>query len=194
MKIIRNRWVFSVLLLAGVGLGVALSWAAMDTIIHATGDDEFCSSCHSIAPMGAAYREDIHGGNNPAGWRATCSQCHIPQDNSLHYLVVKGYHGIVDPTMELIKDPHDIDWHGNRERREEYVYDSGCLNCHLKLQDAETDNRRAQRSHKRYFSDPDDYSCVECHENVGHSRLDYHLEAMGWKKPVEAQASVVSED
>ena len=194
MNIFRNRWVVGTLLLGGLGLGVALSWAAMDTMIHATGDDKFCGSCHSMAPISASYREDLHGGNNAAGWRAACSQCHIPQDNALHYLVVKGFHGVVDPTMELLKDTHDIDWHGNRERREDYVYDSGCLSCHLYLQEQTTDNRRAQRSHKRYFSDPDDYSCVECHENVGHARLEYHLEDMGWEKPVEEKDEVDSAD
>ena len=178
-----NKYIKIALIAAGVGLGVAASWAVMDTMIHATSDDAFCGSCHSHAPISASYREDVHGGANPAGWRATCSQCHIPQGNSLKYLWVKGVHGVVDPTMELLKDPHDIDWHGNRERREEYVYDSGCLSCHLYLQESSEGNRRAFRSHRRYFKDPDDYSCVECHENVGHSRLGYHLEAMGWQKP-----------
>lgn len=189
MKLLRNRFFVAVLALAGIGIGVAASWAVMDTMIHATGDEEFCGMCHSLAPMSASYLEDLHGGNNAAGWRATCSQCHIPQGNAVHYLLVKGYHGVVDPAMELLKDPHDIDWHSNRERRQEFVYDSGCLSCHRYLQEQTTDNRRAMRSHKRYFSDPDDYSCVECHENVGHHRLEYHLENMGWKKPATEAAA-----
>ena len=124
-----KRILLGIMALAVLGIGSALAWALMDTMIHATGDHAFCSSCHSHAPIGASYEEDVHGGNNRVGWRATCSQCHIPQDNSLHYLWVKGLHGVVDPVMEMIKEPHDIDWHGNRERRNEYVYDSGCLSC-----------------------------------------------------------------
>jgi len=100
-----------------IGVFVTISWAVVDTGIHATGDYEFCTGCHSHIPIGTSFREDIHGGNNSAGWRATCSQCHIPHDNALHYLWVKGVHGVVDPTMEILKDPYDIDWHGNRERR-----------------------------------------------------------------------------
>ena len=153
----------------------------MPTSRHATGDHEFCSSCHSHAPIGSSYRESLHGGNNPTGWRASCSNCHIPHDNALHYLWVKGIHGVVDPTMELLKDPHDIDWHGNRERREDYVYDSGCLSCHVYLQEKSQANRKAFRPHRRYFSS-DDLTCVECHEQVGHARLGQHLEAMGWHK------------
>ena len=88
-----------------------------------------------------------------------------------------------DPLLALIKEPEDIDWHGIRERRAEFVYDSGCLECHKYLQEATEGNRRAFRAHRRYFRDPADYSCVECHENVGHNRLGYHLEAHGWPAP-----------
>lgn len=182
MKIFRSRWFLVLIGLAALGVGVAASWAVMDTMIHATEGDEFCSNCHSHAPIGASYREDSHGGNNPAGWRATCSQCHLPQSNSLHYLWVKGVHGVVDPTMEFLKEPLDIDWHGNRERREEYVYDSGCLSCHLYLQEKTEGSRKAFRAHRRYFQDPDDYTCVECHKHVGHNRLGHHLEEMGWQQ------------
>lgn len=180
MSLFRKRWLWVLLGLAGIGIGVAASWAVMDTVIHATGDYEFCTSCHSHAPIGSSYRESLHGGNNAAGWRASCSDCHIPHDNALHYLWVKGVHGVVDPTMEILKDPYDIDWHGNRERREEYVYDSGCLNCHKYLQQQTEGNPKAFRAHRRYFGSNPDLSCVGCHEHVGHAELGNHLEAMGW--------------
>ena len=169
-------------ILAGIGVAAALSWAAMDTMIHATGDDEFCSACHSHKPISTSYREDVHGGNNATGWRATCSDCHIPSDNALHYLWVKGVHGVVDPTMELLKDPYDIDWHGHRELRERYVYDSGCLKCHKYLETSTLPNRKAFRPHRDYFRNPDELKCVSCHEHVGHARLGIHLEEHGWIK------------
>jgi cytochrome c-type protein NapC len=40
----------------------------------------------------------------------------------------------------------------------------------------------AALAHKRYFSGETDRMCVSCHENIGHNRLGYHLEQMGWKK------------
>lgn len=189
MKTSSKRFLVIVAGLAGAGIFAVVSWAALDFAFHATGDYEFCTSCHGYEPIAAAYREDIHGGNNPVGFRAACNDCHLPHDNPLHYFVVKAKHGVVDPTMSLIKEPHEIDWHAIRERREEFVYDSGCLECHKALQDATADNRRAARAHKRYFSDPDDYHCVECHDNVGHSRLGYHLEAMGWPAPAAQDGS-----
>ena len=70
-----------------------------------------------------------------------------------------------------------------RERREEFVYDSGCIECHKYLEEATEGSRMAFRAHRRYFSgERDDLTCVGCHENVGHHRLGYHLEAMGWHR------------
>lgn len=187
MKLLRNRLVMTVFGLAALGGIAVLSWAAMDTAFHATSDYEFCTSCHAYAPIAAAYRESPHGGNNEVGFRAACNDCHLPHDNALHYFLIKAKHGVVDPTMELLKEPHEIDWHAIRERRTEFVYDSGCLECHKYLREATEGNRRAFRSHKRYFNDPDDYSCVECHEDAGHNRLGYHLEQAGWIKAEEAE-------
>ena len=86
-----------------IGMGIAASWAMVDTGIHMTSDDEFCSGCHSHQPIGSSYRASLHGGNNAKGWRASCSQCHISHESSLHYLWVKGIHGVVDPVMELLQ-------------------------------------------------------------------------------------------
>ena len=167
---------------AFIGVGIAASWALMDTGIHMTGDDEFCTGCHSHKPIGTSYRDSLHGGNNKQGWRATCSQCHISHDSSLHYLWVKGVHGVVDPVMELLKDPYDIDWHGRREKREHYVYDSGCLSCHKNVEQQSLANPKAFLPHRDYFANPDQHQCVSCHKHVGHDVLGIHLEQMGWEK------------
>jgi len=181
---VPRRLFFRFGIAAGViAVFVSLSWAVVDTGIHATGDHEFCTSCHSHKPIGTSYREALHGGNNAAGWRASCSDCHISHANALAYLWVKGVHGVVDPTMELIKDPYDIDWHGRREHRERYVYDSGCLQCHKYLKDVSQANAKSFRPHRKYFSGTDkSLKCVSCHEHVGHANLGIHLQAHGWEK------------
>ena len=89
---------------------------------------------------------------------------------------------MVDPTMEILKDPYDIDWHKHRERRADYTYDSGCLSCHLYLQEQSEGNSKAFLPHRSYFKPDNDQQCVDCHKHVGHTDLGNHLEAMGWKK------------
>lgn len=171
-----------VALLAIIGVGAIASWAALDTAFHATGDYEFCTGCHAYEPIARAYREDLHGGNNPAGVRAACNDCHLPYGNSLHYFIVKARHGIVDPTMALIREPHEIDWHALREERERFVYDSGCLGCHKYLAETSAANSKAFRPHRSYFAGETEKQCVSCHKHVGHNRLGYHLENLGWKQ------------
>jgi cytochrome c-type protein NapC len=171
------------LVLAAIGIGVVASWMVLDTAFHATGDYDFCTGCHAYAPIAAAYREDIHGGNNAVGFRAACNDCHLPHDNALNYFLVKARHGVVDPVMEILKEPHEIDWHGIREHRESFVYDSSCLECHKNLEQVSERNPKTLLAHRSYFTNSDDYRCVGCHKHVGHNRLGYHLEQMGWPAP-----------
>ena len=91
MSMQRSRLLLVAAIAAGIGIVMAASWAIVDTGIHATADHGFCTGCHSHEPIGSSYRESPHGGNNSAGWRATCSDCHIPQDDALHYLWGKGH-------------------------------------------------------------------------------------------------------
>ena len=167
---------------AAISFFITLSWAVVDTGINATGDYEFCTGCHSHKAAGTSYREDLHGGNNRVGWRATCSDCHISHDNSFSYLWVKGVHGIVDPAIGLVEDPYDIDWHAKRENRGTYVYDSGCLNCHKYLEQSSNENRSSFLPHRKYFAEQEELTCVSCHAHVGHSNLGAHLQEQGWLK------------
>ena len=48
-----------------VGLVVAASWAGVEVLVKETGNEAFCAGCHSMKPMAAAYRDDLHGGRNP---------------------------------------------------------------------------------------------------------------------------------
>jgi cytochrome c-type protein NapC len=96
---------------------------------------------------------------------------------------VKAHHGIRDPLMEMIKDPYDIDWHGHRELRENYVYDSACISCHKNLEERSQANSKAILPHRDYFAEPDRFTCVGCHKHVGHHALGNHLQAMGWELP-----------
>ena len=177
------------LAILAVGVAVAgvfamLSWVVIDTALHATGDFEFCTGCHAtMAPLAAAYKQDKHGGNNPQGWRAQCVDCHLPHDNAFHYLLIKAKHGIVDPFMEITKKTFDIDWHGNRQFREKFVYDSGCLSCHKYLDTQSQASGKAFLPHRSYFQGDSGKACVSCHQHVGHFELGRHLEESGWRLP-----------
>ena len=154
-----------------------MSWLVTDEGITASSSAKFCVTCHSMELFERAHNDDVHGGNNAHGVRATCAQCHLPHDNSINYLYTKARTGIHDLWVENLGDPDNIDWQAKRAHREEYVYDSGCITCHANLEEATKATPKALIAHKPYFLGQTDDKCVTCHENVGHADLSARLSA-----------------
>ncbi len=172
--------------LAGGGLGVGLIIALSTSfMIHMTSHAEFCGSCHAMQPVKMAYDEDIHGGNNPFGFRAKCADCHLPHDGTIHYLWVKQISGLRDTLEAIFKDSSKTDWKKKSERRAEFVYDSGCLQCHTRLTDSPKMAKWKREIHQRYFKYKDNnenFRCVNCHQHVGHKNLLKHTKEFFQKK------------
>jgi cytochrome c-type protein NapC len=174
MGVIRFLFKLAVTFLI-LGAVVAGSWVLMETAISETSDLQYCTTCHSMVPMGKTYEQDVHGGANVNGIRAECTECHLPHESRLRYLLAKSRTGTHDVWAELTKDTNAIDWQAMRERREEYVYDSGCVHCHSNLQRATEINTKAFVAHRPYFLGETDEQCVSCHEHVGHHELGEYL-------------------
>lgn len=148
-------------------------------VMHKTGDDKFCNTCHSwMDPMTQTYLSGSHGGNNPSGVKASCVSCHLPHDDSkLHYTFKKALNGITEISYMLVNSPEDMDWETNRKNREKYVFDSGCLSCHANITQANTKNEGAKFMHEQYLksqksNDKEKLTCVSCHKNIGHEDLE----------------------
>ncbi len=158
----------------GVILGSALTLGVAQ-FMYVTGGDGFCKSCHSMTPMYESYLQDVHGGKNKVGVKAECAACHLPHDNILKYAYKKSVNGIVEGAITLFGDPEHKDWEAHRKNRADFVFDSGCLSCHEDLQSVSAKNQKAFLPHKDYFAKNINKKCVECHENVGHKNLGFHL-------------------
>ena len=167
-------------ILGGIGVVVVfvlISWMATETGIEFTSEPSFCGSCHVMTPMVDAYQESVHGGNNPFGVAARCTDCHTDHRNAFTLLWSKGRSGIHDIWVVLTQDEFALDWEANRQRRAEFVYDSGCLQCHRNLAAISS----GHDAHAKYFAGAVQSKCVDCHENVGHKNLRRHLSA-GWQR------------
>jgi cytochrome c-type protein NapC len=161
------------LLIALVALFILpfLSWSIGEESFAATGDADFCESCHSMQPFVAANADNSHGGNNDYGIKAECTDCHLPHDNAVNYFFTKVETGVHDIWVETFGNPEDIDWLSKTEHREEFVYDSGCLTCHSELESATAD----EKEHDDYFAGRTTSKCSTCHEEVGHTNTKQHL-------------------
>jgi len=148
-----------------------ISWMSLETGVEITSHADFCNICHSMEPMVRSYQASIHGGNNPRGIMTACTDCHVSHENVFKHFLGKAQSGTHDAWVTLTRDESTIDWQALRAKREEYVYDSGCLTCHRNLEAATMD----KETHTNYFANVTDTQCVTCHEEVGHSNLNKYL-------------------
>lgn len=160
-----------------LGVFAVASWAVTDFAFHRTAGADFCAGCHTMEPMTRAWRDDVHGGSNPHGLEAQCVDCHLSHSSPLAYFYTKAVFGLNDVYSQTFKDVYAIDWHALRERRESYVFDSGCLECHANLENAQRTDNKALVAHRPYFLGRIDKQCVSCHQHVGHRNLGTYLNA-----------------
>ncbi|MBR8465068.1 NapC/NirT family cytochrome c [Campylobacter sp. faydin G-140] len=147
-----------------------------NTLIHSTGDDKFCVSCHEwMDPFVKTYQKSTHGGTNKIGFKAKCVDCHLPHDSYIKYVFQKALNGASEVTHMAFNDAKDANWQENRKNRDKFVYNSGCLSCHKTILDINSTNKNIDDMHKIYIdfkdSKTDKVSCVSCHKNVGHKEL-----------------------
>jgi cytochrome c-type protein NapC len=155
------------LIFCGIIIGLFLSLMAAE-MIERTSGVTFCSSCHSMKGVSRSYAEDIHGGMNPLGFKAKCTDCHLPHDSVFHYLTAKAYTGAKDVLGEIFW-AKSFDWIANLQNKEDFTYTSGCLKCH-DLGAIHYDIPKAFSAHKDFLSGKVK-SCLQCHENVGHKNI-----------------------
>ncbi len=171
------------LLGVGIVVGLIISYIVVEAV-KLTSGPAFCKSCHVMVPMYKAYSKDTHGGWGYSGFVAHCTDCHLDHSSTLKYLINKVQVGLHDFKVYVFMDPDAVDWHGKREHRRHFVYDTGCLHCHENLLAATMKKRRAFIAHKAYFSGKlivrigehkDKARCVDCHKHVGHKDLGKYL-------------------
>lgn len=162
--------------IAATPVVVTAAWMLTESALEATSGPDFCTSCHIMEPFASSFRADIHGGSNPRGLSALCTDCHLRHDSLAAYLWTKAQFGIHDLWAQLTYDLDAIDWQESLTRREELVFDSGCLLCHRELEDARGNNA-AFIAHRPYFLGEIERKCVSCHSQVGHHDLASALTA-----------------
>jgi cytochrome c-type protein NapC len=167
-------WIIVTLLVA-LPLLLSAGWVIAQYGIQETTEVEFCTSCHSMSPMGESYRMDVHGGRSVHGVQASCSDCHLPHDNPLTFVLAYWRRLLGDGWVELVHGTQATDWEALRDERESYVFDSGCLGCHRNLLNAFPRNTDGYAAHKTYFGGETHEKCVSCHMSVGHKNLGASL-------------------
>jgi len=174
----------AMLLILGGLAGVSISYGTAYGI-HKTSGEKFCVSCHEMDPMVATYKADVHGGSGELGASARCVDCHLPHDSLANYIFTKAKNGILEVGIHFFGEPEKIDWVEKLKHRDQYVYDTGCMECHGNAFDKNLVNlsKQAQKMHNHYsklkYTDKE-ITCASCHFDAGHKGL---RNALNYYKP-----------
>lgn len=173
------------LLIGGIVLGV-LFWGAFNWSLELSNKETFCISCHEMEKnVYLEYRDTIHYANR-SGVRATCSDCHVP-DQWIYKMIRK-----IRATNEL--------WHkaiGSIDTKEKFqakrltlaMYEwkrmkktdsRECRNCHhFDYMDYSEQGRRSANIHDKGFAEGK--TCIDCHKGVAHELPEFDEEAVNAK-------------
>ncbi|MCF6258428.1 MAG: NapC/NirT family cytochrome c [Gammaproteobacteria bacterium] len=162
----------SLSVITGVLIVGALLVIGFHSALNATNTESFCISCHEMGIAYEEYKDTVHY-KNRTGVRATCSDCHVPQD--------------FGPKMiAKIRAAKDV-WHhligtiDSKEKYENYRLTMAkavwqnmeetdsreCRVCHtVASMDFEEQQGRAARKHQKMAEKGQ--TCIDCHKGVAH--------------------------
>ena len=172
----RTKWLLGIPL--GGFLAFGLGMAALGTtnyILHETGKNEFCYTCHSIElNVKPEYEASSHF-SNTSGVRASCADCHLPHDNWFELTWTKATEAldIIPELTGKIATPEKFEAH--RAEMAELVWrqfrdnDSKfCRSCHsVGAMDLASQERRTARRHAQ--AEEKGQTCVQCHYGIVHA-------------------------
>jgi nitrate/TMAO reductase-like tetraheme cytochrome c subunit len=171
----RARWWLLLFVLIVGGFLGAGAVVGSTFIYHDTSTDAFCTSCHSMVPVGndPHYIQSAHRSNN-AGVRPSCGSCHIRQDNwflETYDHVTSGVRDVIAEYTTDVSNPKV--WEKRRvelahEVRETMrAQDSAtCRSCHDRVAVQPT-SQRGQAAHALMREGR--MTCIDCHFNLVHA-------------------------
>ncbi len=158
-----------------VGLGLLLGGIAMvgfDTVLHATSTETFCTSCHEMDIPTAQWQKTSHYAN-AGGVRATCSDCHIPQEFVPKMIrKVEAAREVWGSITGVIDTPEKYAAHALTMKQREIgrlrANDSQeCRNCHERdKMVTELQTAKAQQYHSAL--ETQGKTCIDCHAGIAH--------------------------
>ncbi len=155
-----DQWKVPVIILLGIFVGLGAYVLKLSKAHSYLGDaPETCVNCHVMAPQYATWSHSSHREV------ANCTECHVPQHNMATKYYFKAMDGLRHSYMFTFRlEPQVI---FIKEAGKKAVQDN-CIRCHAdQVIEHRTKQLAAGFEHKRT-----DRSCIECHREVPHGRVN----------------------
>ena len=168
----RPTFITLALLFIG-GIGGVLVWGAFNTGMEATNSIAFCTTCHEMRDtVYKEYQATIHY-QNRTGVRATCPDCHVPQDWP-HKLLrkIKATGELYGSITGAIGTPEKFEAKrmemAQNEWKQMKASDSReCRNCHsFEAMRVSSQRPEAQENHAK--AQQEGKTCIDCHKGIAH--------------------------
>ena len=165
------------ILAMGFIFGIAF-WGSFNTALEITNTETFCISCHEMEDnVYQEYKETIHYSNR-SGVRATCPDCHVPNDWT-HKIVrkIQASKEVWGKLTGVINTPEKFREHRKvmalREwKRMKEVDSRECRNCHdFEFMDFSEQGKRSRVQHSGALTEPNT-TCIDCHKGIAHKLPD----------------------
>ena len=155
-----ERWQFAVALVAGVLFGIAVYILYISNAVSYMSDDpKTCINCHV---MNSQYASWFHSSHRE---KASCNDCHVPQNNVINKYFFKAKDGMRHATMFTLRmEPQVITIKDEGAE----VVQNNCIRCH---NDLITDNKMISKTKTFDHFRTDGRKCWECHREVPHGRV-----------------------
>ena len=160
------------LLLIGYVAGI-IFWGGFNTAMEMTNTESFCISCHEMRTnVYPEYKETIHYSNR-TGVRATCSDCHVPQEWGYKMLrkiqasreVWGKVTGTIDTREKFEAKRLTL---ARREWSRMKSSDSReCRNCH-NFDSMEITKQKKRASVQHEMAIEENMTCIDCHKGIAH--------------------------
>jgi len=152
-------WRISVIILLGIFTGlIFLVLHSSRATSYLSDQPQTCINCHVMYPQYASWAKGSHGNV------ATCSDCHVPQDNFFRKYYFKGSDGLRHATFFTMRwEPQTI----SLKRAGINVVQENCIRCHLDLVDmvqlVEVTGKSAAMGEGKL--------CWDCHRETPHGTV-----------------------
>ncbi len=150
------KYVATLSVVVAVGL-FAYVVKASNMISYFSSDPKVCINCHTMNTHYATWQHSSHKN------RATCVQCHLPQDDVTDKIFAKSRDGLKH-SMAMTLHSYGLKIIATEVAAERIQ--ANCINCHREIV-----SQMIENSCRHHASDDDetvDRKCWECHRDVPH--------------------------
>jgi len=171
-----TRYGVGVLVIVGMAIGI-IAWTTMMTVVEASSENEFCSSCHEMEAFVFPEYEMSSHQNNRSGVGAKCRDCHVPK-SFLPKMQTKIKASLIEVPSHLAGkistqekfDAHKLAMAEKVWARMRANNSRECRACHsYEVMEAELQSRTARRRHSAEYREKTGKTCIDCHAGIVHS-------------------------